>query len=162
MVKHMEKGDVIRLVVCVILCLSAGFIGSFFTVTNIDSWYSTIEKPSFNPPNWVFGPVWTTLYILMGVSLYLVWKTDLSIKTNRKQIGLFIIQLVFNSIWSIVFFGLQQIIWALIVIILLWILILLTIISFKKISMKASMLLIPYILWVSFATVLNYSILILN
>ncbi|MBD3261770.1 MAG: tryptophan-rich sensory protein [Candidatus Altiarchaeales archaeon] len=158
----MGYANFFRLAGCIVLCLMAGFIGSFFTVTGVDSWYSNLEKPSFNPPNWVFGPVWTILYILMGISLYLIWKSDLELSSNIPQIGLFLAQLVFNSLWSIVFFGLQQLFWALIVIIILWTLILLSISYFKKISKTAAILLIPYLLWVSFATLLNYSIIMLN
>lgn len=140
------------------LPLIIGFIGGIATSSSVNSWYTTLEKPSFNPPSWVFGPVWTVLYIMMGVSLYLVLKAD----GGKVAITLFMVQLGFNLLWSILFFGLQQPFFAFIEIIILWMFILLTIISFYPISPLASYLMIPYILWVSFAAVLNFMIYWLN
>ncbi len=156
----MKKNNLLKLFLAILFCLSAGFIGSFFTITSIGSWYSQINKPFFNPPNFIFGPVWTFLYILMGISLYLVWQS----KNKNKKIALtfFFVQLILNSLWSILFFGLQNPLLAFIEIIILWIAILMTIIKFHKISKAASYLLIPYILWVSFASILNLSIYLLN
>jgi len=131
------------------------------SANNLYPWYDTLIKPSFNPPSWVFSPVWITLYTLMGISLFLVLKAEDS--TDKKQ-GLifFTIQLVLNGLWSIVFFGTHQILWAFIVIIFLLIFIILSIWKFYKISKTAAYILIPYLLWVSFATVLNFSLYQLN
>jgi tryptophan-rich sensory protein len=150
------------LLLSIFVCLAAGFIGTLFTTPAIPTWYASLNKPFFSPPNWVFAPVWTTLYILMGVSLNLIW-TAKSKKSERK-IGLkfFWIQLVLNSLWSIVFFGLKSPVMAFIVIVLLWIFIFLTIKNFLKISKTAGLLLLPYIVWVSFASVLNLAIVLLN
>lgn len=158
----MNKINYIKLIASIIICNAAGFIGSFFTFSAIPNWYQTLIKPEFNPPNWIFGPVWTTLYILMGISLYLVWNRGIKTKHEKTAIGIFSIQLVLNAIWSILFFGLKSPLYAFIEIIFLWIFIVLSIIYFYKISKPASYLLIPYICWVSFASVLNYFILILN
>ncbi|MBI4158532.1 MAG: tryptophan-rich sensory protein [Candidatus Yanofskybacteria bacterium] len=138
----------------------AGILGSLFTISAIPSWYSTLTKPALNPPAWIFGPVWTTLYLLMGISLWLVWKSNS--KEKSKAIWLFAVQLALNAIWSPIFFGAQSIGSALAVIILLWAAIVLTILIFKKISRTAGWLMVPYIRWVSFASYLNYSIWILN
>jgi len=156
------KIKIIKLSGAVLMSLAAGAIGSAFTVTGINSWYQYLVKPSFNPPNWVFGPVWTTLYILMGISLYLIWKDGLKKDFVKNSFLLFILNLVLNSFWSIAFFGMQNPALAFIVIILLWLVILGLIIRFYKINKLASYLLIPYILWVSFASVLNFSIWQLN
>lgn len=137
------------------LCLGTGILGSFFTVSSIPIWYQTLNKPAFSPPNWVFGPVWTILYILMGISLYLVW-------TKRKVPPVFWIQLILNALWSIIFFGLKNPTLALIDIIVLWIAIVLTIKSFSKINKLAGNLLMPYLIWVSFASVLNLGVVLLN
>lgn len=137
------------------LCLGAGIVGSFFTVSSIPTWYVTLNKPVFSPPNWIFAPVWTILYILMGISLYLVWQ-------KGKVPFIFWIQLILNTVWSIVFFGMKNPALALVDIIALWIIIILTIKSFYKISKTAGYLLIPYLLWVSFAAILNLAIVILN
>ena len=148
--------NLIKLLISIIICQLAGGIGSIFTSSSVKTWYLTISKPSFNPPNWVFAPAWTTLFLLMGISLFLVWRK------GKRGLPIFFIQLFFNILWSVMFFGLKSPLLGLIVIIILWILILLTIIKFFKISKPAGWLLIPYILWVSFATILNFSIFILN
>ncbi len=155
----MKKEDFFKLAVSVTLPLLAGFIGSYFTTPNIAGWYTELNKPAFNPPNWVFAPAWTTLYILMGVSLFLVWK---STKEKISAIVVFGIQFLLNITWSILFFGMQSPELALVNIVLLWIAIIFTIILFGKISKVAAYLLLPYILWVSFAGYLNYTIWILN
>lgn len=148
-----------KLIVSIVLCQMAGVIGSFFTISSVSSWYFELNKPSFNPPSWVFGPVWVTLYFLMGISLYLVWN-----KSAKKTLAITIfgIQLFLNSLWPVLFFGLRNPFFALIEIILLWISILLSIIYFKKISKTAAYLLIPYLLWVSFAGILNFFLFYLN
>jgi tryptophan-rich sensory protein len=131
----------------------AGAVGSYFTFPSVNSWYAYLPKPSFSPPNWVFAPVWTMLYILMGISLYLVWK---------KYRDLFILHLIINAAWSIAFFGLHEVGLAMVIILLLWGIILAMIIKFYKVSKMASYLLVPYLLWVSFASLLNLSILFLT
>lgn len=143
-----------RILFFVILSLLVGSAGSFFTVSQIPGWYANLNKPPFNPPNWVFGPVWTTLYVLMGIAAGLAWK--------GKGRWYFLAQLFFNFLWSLVFFSFHQIGLALLVIVILWVLILKTILEFRKISTLAAALLIPYLLWVSFASLLNLSLLTIN
>ncbi|MBN1633224.1 MAG: tryptophan-rich sensory protein [Ignavibacteria bacterium] len=150
-----------RLIISILICQSAGIIGSFFTVSSVGGWYQTLNKPSFNPPGYIFGPVWITLYLLMGISLYLIWNKK-DIANIKFPVILFSVQLFFNTIWSIIFFGLQNPLVAFFDILLLLIFLILTVISFYKVSKPASLLLIPYLLWVSFATILNYSIVKLN
>lgn len=154
--------NIIKLIISIFICLSAGIIGSVFTYSSIPTWYANLNKPSFNPPNWIFGPVWTFLYITMGIAAYLIWQTGLDNKPVKIALAIFIIQLFFNSIWSIAFFGYKSPFAGLVIIILLWIAIVATITAFSKISIPAMVLLIPYLLWVSFAGILNYNIYILN
>ena len=151
-----------KLVISILLPLLVAFGGSLFTETGEGSWYRSIEKPSWNPPGWVFAPVWTTLYVMMGVGFYLVWKSTL--QGNRKQSAmvLWTMQLMVNFFWSFIFFSQQQIGWAMVEIICLWILILPTIFAFAKVNKLAAWLLVPYISWVSFAALLNYTIWVLN
>lgn len=158
----MQKNKYIKLAISIVLPLLAGAIGSLFTSSKIPTWYAGLEKASLNPPSWVFGPVWTTLYILMGVALYLVWSKNANSKQAKIAMRVFFFQLVLNSLWSIAFFGWENPLIALVVIALLWISILINIILFYKISKPAAWLLVPYILWVSFASYLNYSIWALN
>ena len=159
----MGKGSkILKLVISVLVCQGAAVVGSLFTSPAITGWYASLQKPSFNPPNWVFAPVWTLLFLLMGVSLYLIWSKGLESKKVKTAVLVFSIQLVLNIFWSILFFGLQSPLYAFCEIIILWLAILITIITFYKISKPAAYLLLPYILWVSFAAVLNFSILILN
>jgi len=151
---------IIKLLLSIGFCLGAGILGSFFTISSIPTWYQTLNKPIFSPPNWIFGPVWTILYILMGISLYLVWISKSKLKQNA--VKLFLTQITLNALWSVIFFGLKNPILALLDIILLWATIFLTIKTFAKINKLASNLLIPYLLWVTFATILNFSIVLLN
>jgi translocator protein len=146
----------------VVICLLAGVIGSFFTMPNIATWYASLNKPWFTPPPWVFGPVWTTLYILMGISLFLVLREGWERKDVHIGTAIFGIQLVLNILWSYLFFGLQSPLYGLIGIAALWIAILVTIIWFFRISRPAAILLIPYIIWVSIASALNYGVYVLN
>ena len=152
-----------KFLVSVIGCELVGIAATPFTLSAIPTWYQTLNKPIFSPPNWVFGPVWIILYFLMGLAVYLIWTSK---TTNQKlrQVGLkfFSIQLGLNFLWSIFFFGLHSPILGMIDITILWILILITIIKFFKISKTASYLLIPYLLWVSFASLLNLFIILLN
>ena len=136
--------------------------GAYFTITGTGSWYTQINKPEWNPPSWIFGPVWTTLYVMMGISFFLVWKSGAASSLKKTAIFFWIAQLVANFFWSIIFFGQQEIGLAFGEILLLWVLILLTIFSFAKISKPAAWLLVPYISWVSFAAMLNYTIWKLN
>lgn len=152
---------VIKFIISIGVSLGAGAVGSLATVPNIPTWYATLEKPIFNPPNWVFGPVWTLLYILMGISLYLVW-TSKSKQSKQLAYIFFGLQLLLNTLWSIIFFGLQQPWLAVIVIVMLLLAIIATIQAFSKFSRTAALLLAPYVAWVSFATILNLSVAILN
>ena len=152
----------VKLITSIAICQLAGAIGAFFTYESIPTCYAALQKPSFNPPNWIFGPVWTTLYTLMGISAFIIWDKGLNNKNVRYAIYIFGIQLALNSIWPIIFFGLHLPLLAFFEIIILWVFILLSIIYFYKISKVASLLLIPYIMWVSFASILNLSISILN
>jgi benzodiazapine receptor len=151
-----------KLIISVLTCLSAGFIGSIFTTPSIPNWYTTLNKPSFNPPNWLFAPVWTTLFILMGTAAFLIWRKGLKKKEVKNALIIFLLQLVFNTLWSFLFFKFHSPFWALVDIAVLWALILLVLIKFWKISKTAGILLIPYLLWVSFASFLNYAIYRLN
>jgi tryptophan-rich sensory protein len=157
----MPKINFIKVIIAVIVCELAGVIGSVFTFSSIPNWYAYLNKPFFNPPNWIFGPVWTTLYALMGVALYIVWQNKEKV-FRKTGLVMFSIQLVLNSLWSIVFFGMQDLRGGLLVIALLWVFIVLTIVYFWRISRVAGALLLPYIAWVSFASILNYYLLILN
>jgi tryptophan-rich sensory protein len=153
---------IIRLSVSILIPLLIGFTSSFFTVTGVGSWYKTINLPSWNPPSWVFGPVWTTLYILMGISFYLIWISNADQRLKKIAVALFFIQLVLNFFWSFIFFNLHSPGLAFAEILILWAAIFFTIIVFAGISKKAAWLLVPYIGWVSFASVLNYTIWMLN
>ncbi len=154
----MTKLKIGRLMAAIVICQLAGVIGSIFTVQSIPSWYATLVKPSFAPPNWLFGPVWLTLYMLMGISLYLVWGKGFEKKENKTALYIFATQLALNALWSVVFFGLKSTLYGLVIIIVLWVAIAATIISFYKISKKAAWLLVPYIAWVSIAMILNFYI----
>lgn len=157
----MKRSNGIKLISSIVLCVSLGSVGGLVTVNEIPTWYATLNKPSFNPPNWLFGPVWTTLYLLMGISVYMIWKQPVSTERN-KALQLFILQFILNFCWSFIFFGLHATGWALIEMIALWILILLSILHFAKHSKTAAWLLLPYIAWVSFALLLNAAIWKLN
>lgn len=152
----------IKLVISIAVPVAVGGVAGLFTRPEINGWYQTLQKPSWQPPNWVFGPVWTTLYILMGIAFYLVWKSKAAATPKRTAITLWIVQLVFNFFWSFIFFRQHQLDWALGEIIVLWFFILLTIFSFARISKLAAWLLVPYISWVSFASILTYTIYQLN
>jgi len=146
----------------IIVSQLAGVIGSVFTSSSIPTWYSTLEKPALNPPSWVFGPVWTTLFVLMGIAAYLIYEHGFKKKNVRRALAFFALQLVLNTLWSILFFGLQNPGLALVEIAILWLSIMTCIVLFYNIHKMAAYLLIPYILWVSFASYLNYALWILN
>ena len=151
-----------RLIISLALPQLAGIVGSVFTTSAIPIWYATLQRPSFSPPNWLFGPVWILLYILMGISVYLVWQKIDKDKTARGALWLFWIHLFFNAIWSIIFFGLHNPGLAFVNIIIIWLLIIILMVKFWKINKWSTYLLIPYLLWVSFASALNYFIWYLN
>ncbi len=152
---------IIQLSLSIFICLSIGAVSGIATASGIKTWYITLEKPFFNPPNYLFGPVWTTLYILMGISFYMILQTPKS-EIRKKAITIFIIQLVLNFCWSFLFFKFNLLGISFIEIILIWISILLMIMTFYKIDKKAALLQIPYLLWVTFASILNGSIWFLN
>lgn len=156
------KKKALYIVIAVTICLLIGFLAGFATQSSVDTWYTSLNKPSFNPPNWIFAPVWTILYILMGIAAGLVWAKGFYHIWVKTALYYFGFQLLFNALWSIVFFGFQKPFWALLVILVLLILILLTIKWFKIVSRPAAYLLLPYLIWVSFAMVLNYKIWELN
>lgn len=158
----MKLNNFSKLVIAIVVSESAGIIGSVFTTPSIPTWYAELAKPALNPPAWVFGPAWITLYFLMGVAVFLVWRRGLGQKEVKTALAIFIGQLALNTLWSIIFFSLHNPFWAFIEIIILWLAILWTILAFYKISRPAAYLLLPYILWVSFAAYLNYSIWMLN
>ncbi|MFZ6034593.1 MAG: TspO/MBR family protein [Patescibacteria group bacterium] len=149
-----------KLLLSLLLPQLAGIIGSFFTVSSIPTWDNTLNKPGFSPPNWLFGPAWLTLYLLMGVSLYLNWRKKN--KAAKSNVRLFFIHLFFNMIWSPAFFGLRNPFLGLIIILAIWIFIIVMIIRFWKVNKTSSLLLIPYLLWVSFASLLNFYVWKLN
>ena len=155
----MQFGKAATVAAFILLCLLAGAIGAIFTTPAIPTWYASLNKPDFNPPNWVFGPVWTTLYILMGVAAYLVYREG---KNAERALNVFAGQLALNTMWSFLFFGLQSPFLGLVCIITLWLAIAATIREFYAHSRTAAMLMVPYILWVSFATVLNFFVWVLN
>lgn len=152
----------VKLVLLILVCEGIGILGSVFTFTEITTWYANLNKPFFSPPNWIFGPVWTMLYGLMGASIFLLLETKLKKQEKKNLISLFSLQLFLNFLWTIIFFGLHLPLFAFIELILLLLTILLLIIKFYKHSSLASFLLIPYFLWVCFASLLNLFVVILN
>jgi len=154
--------EILKLVVSIIICELAGVIGSIFTTPSIRGWYVILSKPHFTPPNRVFAPVWTGLYVLLGISAFLVWRKGLDSRPANLGLRVFILQLVLNTLWSLLFFGLRSPLLGFFEIMLLWVSILFTILSFFRVSKIAGILLLPYIVWVSFAAILNFSIWRLN
>lgn len=152
---------VLALLASVGICLLPGILGSLFTRPAIPTWYAALLKPPFTPPGWLFGPVWTALYLSMGVSLFLMWRRR-EAEGARVAITVFGIQLLLNAAWSPVFFGAKALLGGLFVIMALWISVLAAILLSFRISRVAGMILIPYLLWVSFATVLNFELYRLN
>ncbi len=156
------KVDILKLVISLVITLGAGFLGSIATSQSVRTWYLELNKPPITPPSWLFGPVWTALFILMGIAFYLVWQKGAGVEGVKTAMIIFIIQLVLNILWSFSFFALRSPVLGFVNIIILWVLILATIILFVRITPVAGYLLIPYILWVSFASVLNGWIMVLN
>lgn len=152
-----------RIAIVVIICLAVGYLSGMVTRASITTWYPTLVKPSFNPPNWIFAPVWTSLYVMMGVAAGLIWNQIITQKAAvTKALQFFIIQLVLNALWSYLFFGLHNLMLATIEVVLLWLMIFETYSQFAKINKTASYLMLPYLAWVSFASVLTASIWWLN
>jgi len=152
----------VGLAVAIAISLAVGGLGGIATSSSVSTWYQNLNKPSWNPPSWVFGPVWTLLYILMGVAVWLVWRLGWASPRVRTALVLFGAQLLFNLLWSVIFFGLRKPGWALLEIILLWGLILATLVQFYRLRPESGLLLVPYQLWVTFATALNAAIWWLN
>jgi benzodiazapine receptor len=147
----------VSLVPFVVVCFTAAGIGSLFTSSSVNTWYTQLRKPEWTPPNWIFGPVWTTLYLMMAISAWLVWRGS-GWSSAKFALTLFAIQLVLNTLWSIVFFGLHEVGPAFGEILLLWTMIIATAVAFLPFSLLAAWLLIPYIVWVAFASYLNFRI----
>ncbi len=160
--KKFTFNSLLKLIIAIFVAQLAGIVGSIFTAPNIPTWYANVVRPELAPPNWIFAPVWIILFTLMGISAFLIWQKGLKNKSVKIALLIFLGQLILNTLWSVIFFGLQNPGAAFIEIILLWVAILATIIAFAKISKPAAWLLVPYILWVSFAGYLNYMIYILN
>ncbi len=157
-----RAGDIAKLVISVVLCEVAGLIGAIFTTSAIPGWYGALQKPWFTPPNWLFAFAWTTLYLLMGIAAFAIWRKGLRDPEVKKALSFFLAQLVLNVLWTLTFFGLKSLFGGVIVILGLWIAILITIVKFYPISRGAGLLLVPYILWVTFAAALNLSVWNLN
>ena len=162
----MKKITLSKGIIAVISCLLVGIISGFATRSSIETWYPTLIKPIFNPPNWLFAPVWIILYVLLGLSVAIIWSRPGKSRNSKLQqknaITIFVIQMIFNALWPFLFFGLCNPFLAFIEIVLLWLLIFETIKVFKKLDIQASKLLYPYLIWVSFAVILNGSIWYLN
>ena len=157
----MKSRDIIKLIISIGVPLLVGGVGGLVTTPAISTWYATLNKPWFTPPSWIFGPVWTTLYILMGLALFLVWRSPRS-RTRDIGIALFAAQLAVNLFWSFAFFGMENTLYGVFTIVPLWILIAATIYQFYKVNKGAAYLMVPYILWVSIATALNTAVYLLN
>ena len=158
----MDVNSIVKLTLSLLACFAAAGIGSLFTFKAIPGWYARLKKPRYTPPNWAFGPMWTVLYILMGISVFLVWRQGLADSGVLLAFSLFWIQLAVNALWSIIFFGLKSKGGGLLVILALWLLILATLVASFRVSAWAGGLLIPYLLWVSIATYLNGGVWRLN
>jgi benzodiazapine receptor len=158
----MKLTIVIKFIICLVLTFSAALVGSLFTRGAVTDWYATLNRPYFTPPNWLFGPVWTILYLLMAISAFIVWQKSLVNPAVKIALILYLVQLILNALWSVIFFGLKLPMLAFIEIIMLWTAIVFTILAFARVSITAALILVPYILWVSFAAVLNFSIWFLN
>ena len=157
-----QASDIVSLVVAVVIPLIVGGLGGVATASAIPTWYQGLNKPAWNPPNWVFGPVWTLLYILMGVAAWLVWRQGWDNLPVRVALAIFGAQLLLNLFWSLIFFGLRSPGWAVLEIVILWGFVLATTVQFYRLDSIAGLLLIPYQLWVTFAAVLNAAVWQLN
>lgn len=162
MKNKMDFKSFVYLILFIVISLATGFLGSLATASSVDTWYVTLNKPAFTPPGWIFAPVWTLLYIFMGIAAFLVWKSEGLKSRKNLALGIFFFQLILNFLWSVFFFGLQAPALALADIFFLWLAIIIMMGYFFKLSRAAGYLLVPYILWVSFASVLNVAIVVLN
>jgi tryptophan-rich sensory protein len=158
----MALSNRVKLVLSLAIPQVVAAIGAYFTITGTGSWYMDIDKPSWNPPSWVFGPTWTILYVLMGVAFFLVWKERVRTTGKRAAMIAWVVQLLLNVFWTIIFFNRHAIGWALVEIAALWLAIVLTIILFLRVNRTAALLLLPYLAWVTFATILTSAIWKLN
>ncbi len=154
--------DAKKLILAIAFSQMAGVIGSFFTFSSVGSWYATLQKPAFNPPGWLFGPAWITLYTLMGIAAYIVWQKGLKNRKVKVALSFFAVQLALNALWNIIFFGLRNPELAFAEITLLLAAVAATTLKFYKISKAAALLMAPYLLWTAFAAVLNFYIMIIN
>lgn len=159
--RYKTRVDIIGLIGFLLLCLLVGGIGGAITATSVDSWYQTLQKPAFNPPDWLFAPVWTSLYVMMAVAAWRVWRR-VGFSAGWKALTVFFLQLGLNLLWSYLFFGMSRIDLALIEIIILLTVILINGLLFWRIDRLAGLLFVPYVLWVIFASFLNFSLLMLN
>lgn len=157
-----KPSPALRYVIAILGTMALGSASGLITNGAIDTWYVHLDKPSFNPPNWIFGPVWTLLYFLMGLAAGLVWNTDAPQVAKQRALVVYVVQLALNVLWSLLFFGLKDPVFALVEIIVLWLAIGWCMLLFRKIDRRAGNLLVPYLLWVSFAAVLNGAIVALN
>ncbi|HKJ45808.1 MAG TPA: TspO/MBR family protein [Balneolales bacterium] len=155
------RASIVSLIVAILICFGAAAVGSFFTAKSVSTWYVTLNKPTWNPPGWLFGPVWTILYLMMATSIWLIW-SKFTFKDYPVIYSIFSLQLILNVLWSGIFFGLRQPGWAVMDIAVLWLLILLYVLLTWPVSKAASLLFVPYLLWVGFAGVLNFTIWRLN
>jgi len=155
------RASIVSLIVAILICFGAAAVGSFFTAKSVSTWYVTLNKPTWNPPGWLFGPVWTILYLMMATSIWLIW-SKFTFKDYPVIYSIFTLQLILNVLWSGIFFGLRQPGWAVMDIAVLWLLILLYVLLTWPVSKAASLLFVPYLLWVGFAGVLNFTIWRLN
>jgi translocator protein len=151
-----------KLIIAILVCEAVGITSALLSNTNNNAWFNTLIKPSWNPPAYLFGPVWTILYLLMGIALWLVWKSDAPYLKKTNAMSIFFFQLFFNFCWSILFFRFHSPLLALINIVIMIVTITATMFSFATINRRASWLLVPYIMWVSFATLLNFTIWVMN
>ncbi|MCE5214586.1 MAG: tryptophan-rich sensory protein [Methanobacterium sp.] len=154
--------EIPKLIISILIVFFAGAVGTVYTLPEITGWYASLPKPSWTPPNWAFGPIWSSLYVLMGISLFLIWREGLGRKDVKIAVLVFAAQLVINVIWSLVFFGGHNLFGGLILVIILWISILINIIVFYRIYKPAGLILLPYLIWVTIASYLNYSVYLLN
>ncbi len=158
----LQRKDFPLLILFIFACLMVGGLSGFFNPGDMNIWYANLIKPEWTPPNWIFGPVWTVLYILMGLAAFLVYREGFKRREVKIALGLFSLQLGLNFFWSILFFTFNNLRASFVEIIFLWVAIVATIISFYRISRPAAWIMVPYLLWVTFASILNYRLLILN
>jgi len=160
--RRLSVKDAAKLALCIAAPLLIGAAGGLVTAASLQPWYDSLHRPAFTPPSWVFGPVWTALYILMGIAAFIVWQQGGRVAAVRTGMAAFAVQLILNAAWTPVFFGLHSLRGALVVIVLLWVAIVWTIILFRKVSALAAWMLAPYLLWTTFAGVLNAGFCVLN